>query len=335
MSSTVPIFDQQGRQFHADSCQAPANAAAKGTIRFEALVHGHYPGRRLPRAALHGVKSVGFWDAEISQDWGLDWHCNEGIELALLETGRLQFATPDRAAMLGPDCVTITRPWQRHRLGAPHVTPGRLHWLILDVGVRRPDQPWRWPRWIVLSNDDLNELTRFLRHNEEPVWPGAADIRQCFQRIAEAVIADREGSRISRLTIHLNELLLLLLEMLRGRDFPLDQSLAERQRSVELFLNDLRSNRGLLAREWSVREMARSCGLGETRFAHYCKTLTNMTPLQYLNHYRLQTAARLLRLQPDMGISNIAAACGFASPQYFATAFRRHFETTPGEYRGP
>ena len=333
MGKTVPIFDDHGRHFQADACRAPAEAAAKGDLRLEALVHGHYPGRHLPRGTLHGVKSVGYWDAEVEQEWGLDWHCNEGIELTLLETGRLEFATPGHAAVLEPDCVTITRPWQRHRLGSPRVTPGRLHWLILDVGVRRPDQPWRWPRWIVLSNDDLGELTRFLRHNEEPVWPCAADIRRCFRRIGEAVAADRAGSNVSRLAIHLNELLLLLLEMLRGRDLSLDQSLSERRRSVALFLDDLRSNDGLLAREWSVREMARSCGLGETRFAHYCKTLTNMTPQQYLNHHRLQAAAEMLRDHRGASVSDVAAACGFSSPQYFATTFRRHFQTTPGDYQ--
>ncbi|MEI9960533.1 MAG: hypothetical protein WDM76_05170 [Limisphaerales bacterium] len=35
---------------------------------------------------------------------------------------------------LAPGHFTITRPWQLHKLGAPNIGPGRLHWLIVDVG---------------------------------------------------------------------------------------------------------------------------------------------------------------------------------------------------------
>jgi AraC family L-rhamnose operon regulatory protein RhaS len=102
------------------------------------LVHSHYPGRKLPRGALLGVKSVGFWDAEGRQDWGLQWHRNEGIEVTFLERGASGFAVEQNEFRLRPDDLTVTRPWQRHRVGDPNIGAGRLHWLILDVSVRRP-----------------------------------------------------------------------------------------------------------------------------------------------------------------------------------------------------
>jgi hypothetical protein len=76
-------------------------------------------------------------------------------------------------------------------VGAPHVTPGRLHWLILDVGVRRPDQPWRWPAWLRPTAGELTWLTELLRHNEHPVWPGDAAVADAFARLGEAVEAER------------------------------------------------------------------------------------------------------------------------------------------------
>jgi AraC family L-rhamnose operon regulatory protein RhaS len=329
----VPIHQEHGKTYEADACRPLVQAVAAGQLRLEALARGQYPGRRLPRQALPGVKSVGFWDAGHDQSWGLPWHRNEGIELTLLESGSAAFAVDGQRSLLKPDDLTCTRPWQQHRVGDPNITVGRLHWLILDVGVRRPHQPWRWPSWIVLTPGDLKELTDVLRHNEQPVWHATADICRCFRRIGAAVQSDRDGSSISSLAVLVNQLFLLVLEMFRGQPVSLDESLSSVRRTVELFWADLRENAEHLALEWTVSGMARRCGMGVTNFIHHSKQLTNMTPNQYLNHCRLMTASRLLKSQPERSVTDIALACGFTSSQYFATLFRRHFGATPRSFR--
>lgn len=332
MPPTLPIYEAHGRTYTADTCRPLVEAAQRGEVVLEALVHGHYPGRRLRRSALRGVKSIGFWNAARPQSWSLDWHCNEGIEITFLEHGRLDFAVDDQRFELAPDDLTVTRPWQRHRVGRETIPAGRLHWLILDVGVRRPDQPWRWPSWIVLTRGDLDDLTRLLRHNEHPVWPATAEIRYCFQRIAGAVTAEDPRRCESPLIVRINELLVLLLQLLRNREIPLDESLTGTRRSVELFLDDLGRQPERLIRQWTVRRMAESCGLGVTQFTRYCRQITNMTPLHYLNHLRLEAAARLLR-GSNLSIHEIARRCGFRSSQYFATAFRQRYGCSPRRYR--
>jgi len=332
MPRRIPIYTTQDETCQADSCQPVLEAARTGEIRLETLVHGHYPGRALPRNALPGLKTVGYWDAEQAQNWGLGWHQNEGIELTLLERGGLDFAVEGVERRLRPNDLTVTRPWQRHRLGSPHIEPGRLHWIILDLGVRRPHQTWRWPSWIMLSKPDLDELTLILRHNEQPVWHNATQVCECFVRIAQAIEADQDGSNVSWLTVLLNELLLHTLELFRSREVTLDESLSDTQRTVELFLADLRSDRGHLAEEWTVRRMAQACGLGVTRFTDYCRRLTNTTPIQHLNRMRLESAAQLLREEEALTNTQVAAQCGFSSAQYFATVFRRQFGRTPQQY---
>jgi AraC family L-rhamnose operon regulatory protein RhaS len=79
--------------------------------------------------------------------------------------------------------------------------------------------------------------------------------------------------------------------------------------------------------------MARRCGMGVTNFIRNTKQITNMTPMQYLNHCRLTAAADLLRVQPERSITNVALACGFNSSQYFATLFRGRFGATPRTFR--
>ncbi|TWT83611.1 HTH-type transcriptional activator RhaS [Planctomycetes bacterium CA13] len=333
MSKSGPIYQDRDATYTADTCAPLVRATEAGELHSEALVNGHYCGRKIPRGALTGIKTVGFWDAQHDQNWGLDWHRNEGIELTLLESGRVGFSVEGDDHQLRPGDLTVTRPWQSHRVGCPNVGAGRLHWLIIDVGVRQPHQAWRWPSWIVLAPSDRDELTDILRHNERPVWPSGEEILICFRKISAAVEADRDGSSTSRLTVLINELLLLTLEMLRRADVSLDRELSATRRSVELLLADLQDNPRQLAEDVSVRDLAQLCGLGVTQFNAHCKRLTNMTPNQYIKHLRLGAAAAMLLEQPTLSITDVAIRCGFSSSQYFATTFQNRFGCSPRVYR--
>jgi AraC family L-rhamnose operon regulatory protein RhaS len=324
---------RQPSRYVIDSCAPQKEAVASGKIQLHALTHGHYPGRLLPPRVLPGLSSLGYWDARGEQDWGLDPHRNEGIEIVFLETGRVTFLVDDRRYPLRPGAVTVTRPWQLHCLGDPEIGPGRLHWLILDVGVRGPNQPWHWPPWIVLAPEDLHELTRKLRHNEHPVWRGTPDIEHAFRELASCVQAARRGVEISRIIIHINHLLLSLLGALQRQSRHEDPQLTTRRRSVALFLDRLRRDAAHAARPWTLPAMAAECAMGTTAFAQYCRQIANQPPAEFLSRCRLDHAAQRLRAEPATPITSIAMDCGFASSQYFATCFQRQFARTPRDYR--
>lgn len=333
MKTRVPVYREDHHSYQADTCQPLIEAANSGNIHIEALARGSYPGRPLPDFALSQVSSIAYWDAKVEQDWGLKWHRNEGLELTFLERGSLPFFVGQKQHKLRPGDITITRPWQPHRLGNPNIPASRLHWLIIDLGVRRPNQDWAWPAWIVLTPQGLKELTMLLRQHEQPVWRATEDVQHCFTRISRAIKADDRGSSASRLAANINELFVSLLEMLRHSDIQLDPSLSSSSRMVEMFLTDLRDCTEQLGHEWTLQTMAQHCGLAETRFRYYCKELTNMPPTQYLELCRVNAAAKILELEPQRTVTEVALACGFGSGQYFATVFRRHCRCSPREYR--
>jgi AraC-like DNA-binding protein len=310
-------------------------AFAAGQLRGYGFGRGHYPGHRLRKEQLPGVDFVGFVDAAYAQTWGIGWHWHEGIELAFQESGSDAIVVSGRQFQLKPGDIACIRPWQQHQIGNPRVDAGRLHFVSLDVGVRRPHQVWRWPSWIVLTPKNLRELTDVLRHNERPVWHATADVSDCFRRIGLAVSSEDQDDSlcISRLGVYLNRLFLSMLEMFRGQAVPLDQSLSTARQTVESFWAELRDNPKHLAREWTVPSMAERCGMCVTTFTRLSRQLTNVTPCQYLNDCRLSLASRLLRNDPTASVTRVALACGFGSGQYFATQFRRRFGVSPNVFR--
>ncbi len=334
MKTKLVTYFEDDKTFHADTCLPLVNAHKTGLIEFHALARSSYPGNRLKNSELPGLCTVGYWDAKGQQNWGLEYHRNEGIEFTFMETGQNTFMVENDLFELKPDDLTITRPWQPHKVGHPNIESGILHWIIIDVRVRRPNENWKWPKWVMLTKNDLDELTTLLRLNEKPVWHNVnQNIKKCFQQLAQAVSQNNQKYNISKICIYINEILLLMLEMFRYRNLNLDNSLISSSRTVDLFLRRLISSKTELTKNWTVEDMANQCGLGVTAFIHHCKQITNMTPIQYLIYVRIEMAVKLLSQNSGLTITEIAFDCGFCTSQYFATMFKKVKGVSPKEFR--
>ncbi len=330
MAQLPVIFQDKDEVYHADTCEPLKAAAQRDEVHLRAWSHPCYPGLQLPRTFLPQVRSIGIWDAARNQSWGLDTHCNEGIEFTYLARGQVAFEVDGKVWPLKKGDFTITRPWQFHRVGNPNVAASRLYWLILDVNVRRPNQSWQWPEWVICSQDDLKRLTNLLRHNEQPVWQADGEVASCFTRLTELIEGQEPKTSETKLKLYINELLIGVMEMLQREQIPLNEHLSTSQRAVEMFLAALREH---IAYSWDLNAMAEQCGLSRSQFANYCKQITNMTPNEYLTHCRLETASKLLIDHPDMSITDVAFACGFNSSQYFATVFQSRQGCSPSDFR--
>jgi AraC family L-rhamnose operon regulatory protein RhaS len=324
------IFRSPGQLFHADSCEPLKQAVSAGTVQMAALGRKAYPGGRLPND-LREVCLCGYWDAACDQPWGPGWHRNEGLEFSFVEGGKVPFAIEGgRTFVVEPGHLIITRPWQRHRVGNPNVPASRFHWLILDVGVRRANQAWIWPTWLLYPRAALQRMTHFLLRNDQPVWRANEEIACCFRKLGKAAsLGATTPEAIARLKILINGFIIALAEMLEQNGTS-DRRPSITEQATRLFLTKLPE---CLDEPWTLESMARKCGLGRSRFSAYCRQITNVSPLEYLIRCRVDAAAQLLLNRPEMNITDIAFACGFQSSQYFATVFRNRFKCAPRTWR--
>lgn len=82
----------------------------------------------------------------------------------------------------------------------------------------------------------------------------------------------------------------------------------------------------------TIEEIAGRCFYSKSYFMRFFKETMGVPFVEYLNNYRLDTAAKRL-LSSGENILNIASECGFENLSYFNRRFKKRFGMTPGEYR--
>lgn len=193
------------------------------------------------------------------------------------------------------------RTWLRpfHVAGGCHVVAGidRAFHPRIDDGMRRMHADARWPAGAVAP--------------PEPFQGGGP---------APIVVAHRH--RAHELALTSIEQILLLATTAATPAQPSD----ERVRLAEALIT------ADPAAPHTVAALARRAGLSESRFAHLFTEQTGRSPMRAVQEARLQKAAQLLRVT-DLGVAQIATACGFESPFHFSRLFRRRHGVPPGRYR--
>ncbi|OQA39066.1 MAG: HTH-type transcriptional activator RhaS [Chloroflexi bacterium ADurb.Bin325] len=87
------------------------------------------------------------------------------------------------------------------------------------------------------------------------------------------------------------------------------------------------------AQELTRGELAQVVGLSERHLARSFAAEMGLSPMEYLNRYRIAQARRLLD-ESDASIAQVMEAVGFGDSSYFARIFRREVGMSPRAYRG-
>ena len=116
-------------------------------------------------------------------------------------------------------------------------------------------------------------------------------------------------------------------ELLHPKPFANHSSDREKQRIKKVY--ELVENS--YHRKIELQEAADLCNLSKEAFCRYFKKMTKLTFTEFVNHYRIDIAKRLL-LQGRQ-ITDICFDCGFESISYFNRVFKRVTETNPLAFR--
>ncbi|MFQ7113571.1 response regulator, partial [Hallella bergensis] len=89
-----------------------------------------------------------------------------------------------------------------------------------------------------------------------------------------------------------------------------------------------------LSREgFSVEDFASQINVSRTVLFRKIRAITGVTPHAFIISIRMKEAARLLKQNHGLSISDVSYQVGFSNPQYFTKCFKKQFDCSPSEYR--
>jgi len=88
----------------------------------------------------------------------------------------------------------------------------------------------------------------------------------------------------------------------------------------------------VLTPNFNVMMLASEMAVSERQLNRKLKNLTGLTPGNYINEIRLQTARNLLENKSYQTVAEVAYAIGFSTPKYFSTIFQKRFGKYPSDF---
>lgn len=276
------------------------------------IAHGHFVRMvDLPRGRLgfHAMAiGAGF---EKRQNELYSW---EGLKRGSSHFLLIQHTLAGRGELDFAGARYILEPGMTMVLSAPH-----RHRYWLDRG-----RSWEY-FWIGVNGSEALRIGRSVLDLHGPVIRLAP---QAIDRIADAcrLIMDEDGLTVGAASSAAYAAVTALYDgMVLGKasaDAELPPAI---QRAKALIDADVAAPLG-------VDRLAAVARLSRAHFVRVFTTALGVSPSSYVQDRRLDRAARLLHAT-DLPVSDIAAATGFASANYFAKAFRRHHGVSPSDFR--
>lgn len=85
------------------------------------------------------------------------------------------------------------------------------------------------------------------------------------------------------------------------------------------------------AQELTLEALSKAAGMSPKYFCRFFHEMTHRTPIDYLNHYRIECASHLLQ-NTDLPLFDVADAVGFHDLSYFIKTFKKYKGITPKKY---
>ncbi len=83
---------------------------------------------------------------------------------------------------------------------------------------------------------------------------------------------------------------------------------------------------------FTISELAYELSVGERQLNRRLKSLTGLTPGNYIKEIKLQKARQLLESQHYKTVAEVSYFVGFNTPDYFSTIYKKRFGKRPSEY---
>ena len=238
-------------------------------------------------------------------------HQHDCYQLLLVLTGRFAFGRPDgRRLCLSSGQVGVIPPGSAHTWGS--VSRGECK--TLHVFCRPLSQEHHGFLGKVFPNRPGAHFWKSVPERKETTKLIARIRKECHKR-------DTTSSAM------LYGLLMVFLSLIV--DSVKDQIGNQIPEPIRIALDHIESH---YADPITLDSLAHLSHLGTSRFSELFRKHMSISPMRYVNNFRMQIAESLLAYS-HLTVTQIADHLGYQSIHYFSRAFSKHFGTSPSDCR--
>lgn len=269
----------------------------------------------------------------------LDWH--DDPEIIYLKNGHYKLTLNLREYEIQDECICIVNAGVLRKLESIG-TKGNayfLHFHLADLCFRQAEDPVNTALLEPLASGQLcfsdfitvsdfgflqilrlfNEMVRRFRDYGTKTEQEDSSIRT----YALPAVADQ---------LMIMADLLRLIAMFDANALIHEREESESEKQVLAIKETIQYIRAHYQEKIYVRNLSELTGLNEQYFIRFFGSVTGESPLDYINAYRVEQAARLLK-DSDTHVYEIAEQCGFHNIGNFIKIFRSFMGQTPHKYR--
>lgn len=241
----------------------------------------------------------------------IPFHWHDELQITWISEGELEYCINGDKLRLGSDKLLLVQNHQLHSSNTTtsdvktlciNFTPEIFHPLILKKYIQPMLDSHAFAYSLLLLKPyQITMLKKFQNWKQEPL--GYFSVMNFLSQVFEEILKEFE-------------------ENVETPD-------REETRLFHEMLGFVHTN---YAQSLSVKDIADSAILNKNRCTALFKKYTNMSPIKYLNEYRLYTAKNLI-LHTDKSISDISADVGYNQISHFIEQFRINYGMSPLKYR--
>ena len=241
----------------------------------------------------------------------IPFHWHDELQITWISEGELEYCINGDKFKLGSDKLVLV---QSHQLHSSHTTtsdvktlcinftPKIFHPLILKKYIRPMLDSHAFAYSLLLLKPyQIIMLKKLQNWKKEPL--GYFSVMNFLSQVFEEIL----------------------------KEFEEDTETPDRE-ETRLFHEMLGFVHANFAQPLSMKDIADSAILNKNRCTALFKKYTNMSPIKYLNEYRLYTAKNMI-LHTDKSISDISADVGYNQISHFIEQFRLSYGMSPLKYR--
>ena len=253
---------------------------------------------------------------------GDNLHFHNFMEIGYCYNGGGTLALRDKAYAYFSNTFSIIPPNCPHNTVSDEDSISTWEYLFVDVekflGDMYPDKP----RYAKEMLERIYQKMHFLSHDGNPVLGNLIQELIREQRYHEAYYQEKTKGILL-------EILIEIVRMTPEPDFYINERHENEQTKISNALHYIGKHYN---ENIKVELLAEKCNLSEPHFRRIFRSVMRMSPIEYVNWVRIQTACNLLERSDDT-IEEIAVKTGFVSMSTFNRNFKKIMHLTPSQWR--